>query len=162
MNDSEGTLDLYEELRKITSALNEHHIEYALCGGLAMAVYDRPRATIDIDLMILAEALTETIGLAERLGYSIRGKDLTLADGAVEIRRISKIDQASGTLLTLDLLLVTDGVQHIWQSRTDAQWEGGKLSVVSREGLISLKQLSSRPQDIADISALTEDRDAID
>jgi len=162
MNNGGGMLDLYEELRKITSALNEHQIQYALCGGLAMAVYDRPRATVDIDLMILSEALAETIRLAESLGYSIRGKDLTLANGAVEIRRISKVDQASGTLLTLDLLLVTESVQQIWQSRMDAQWEGGKLSVVSREGLIRLKQLSARPQDLADISALTEDRDAID
>jgi hypothetical protein len=157
-----GCLDLYEELRKITSALNEHHIEYALCGGLAMAVYDRPRATIDIDLMILSQALAETIKVADGLGYSIREKDLTLANGAIEIRRISKVDQASGTLLTLDLLLVTEGLQHIWQARMDAQWEGGKLSVVSRDGLIRLKKMSARPQDLADISALTEDRDATD
>jgi hypothetical protein len=161
MND-ENMLDLYEELRKIIAALNEHHIEYALCGGLAMAVYERPRATIDIDLMILSEALANTIKLAERLGYLIRGKDLTLANGAVEIRRISKVDPPSGTLLTLDLLLVTQGVQHIWQSRMDVQWEGGKLSVVSRDGLIGLKKMSARPQDLADISALTEDRDATD
>ena len=29
-------------------ALEEHRIDYALCGGLAMAVYDRPLATVDI------------------------------------------------------------------------------------------------------------------
>jgi hypothetical protein len=40
-----------------------------------------------------------------------------------------------------------------------ANWEGGKLFVVSLEGLIVLKRLSGRPQDIADIDALTKDLD---
>ena len=61
MSNGEVMLDLYEELRKITSALNEPQIEYALCGGLAMAIYDRPRATVGIDLMILSEDLTATL-----------------------------------------------------------------------------------------------------
>ena len=37
----------------------------------------------------------------------------------------------------------------------DAEWEGGRLSVVSRDGLIELKQLRNSGQDIADIEALT-------
>jgi len=39
-------LDLYEELKAIISALEENGIDYALCGGLAMAVYGAPRATV--------------------------------------------------------------------------------------------------------------------
>ena len=37
-------LDLYEEFRKLIGALDERHVDYALCGGIAMAVYDYPRA----------------------------------------------------------------------------------------------------------------------
>src|SRR5205807_7362830 len=47
--------DLYEEFRRLISALDNNHIDYALCGGLAMAVYDHARATIDIDILILSE-----------------------------------------------------------------------------------------------------------
>ncbi|MCU1265993.1 MAG: hypothetical protein JWM21_2311 [Acidobacteria bacterium] len=47
-------LDLYDEFRLLMGALNDQGIEYALCGGVAMAVYDRPRATIGIDLLILS------------------------------------------------------------------------------------------------------------
>jgi len=54
MSDPDGMFDLYQELRKITSALDQHQIEYALCGGLAMAIYDYPRSTIDMDMLILA------------------------------------------------------------------------------------------------------------
>jgi hypothetical protein len=35
-------MDLLDALKKIIIALNEHRIEYALCGGLAMAVYALP------------------------------------------------------------------------------------------------------------------------
>jgi hypothetical protein len=36
--------DLYDEFRKLIAALDKQHIDYALCGGIAMAVYDHPRA----------------------------------------------------------------------------------------------------------------------
>jgi len=45
-------MNLLDALKKIITALNEQRIEYALCGGLAMAVYALPRATLDIDIMI--------------------------------------------------------------------------------------------------------------
>ncbi len=63
-------------------------------------------------------------------------------------------------MLTLDMILVTDAIRDVWETRVNANLEGGKLSVVSKEGLIALKKISGRPQDVADISALKEDSDA--
>jgi hypothetical protein len=150
-------LDLYEELRSLIAALDKHEIEYALCGGIAMAIFGRPRATVDIDLLIVADSLDEVIELAKALEYTVRGLDMSFANDAIEIRRVSKIDQETGFVLSLDMLLVTPQIQEIWDSRVRADWEGGKLSVVSRDGLIALKKLGGRPQDYADISALMED-----
>jgi len=110
-----------------------------------------------IDLLIAADSLDEVVEVAKALEYTVRGLDLTLANDTIEIRRVSKIDQETGFVLSLDMLLVTPQIQQIWDSRVQASWEGGKLSVVSREGLIALKRLSGRPQDLADISALMED-----
>jgi hypothetical protein len=90
------------------------------------------------------------------LGYEIRGKDRSFPNGAVEIRRISKIDAESGDILPLDLLLVTPQIRPVWDSRVESEWEGGKLSVVSRQGLIALKQLRSSGQDLDDIQVLKE------
>jgi Nucleotidyl transferase AbiEii toxin, Type IV TA system len=150
-------LDLYEELRTLIRALDKHEIDYALCGGIAMAIYNRPRATVDIDLLIVADSLGELIKVARDLEYTVRGLDLTFANDTIEIRRVSKIDRETGFVLSLDMLLVTPQIQQIWDSRVRANWEDGRLSVVSREGLIALKELSGRPQDLADIHALTED-----
>jgi len=46
-------------------------IEYALCGGLAMAVYAFPRATLDIDILIKPETLEKAKDIAKRLGFSL-------------------------------------------------------------------------------------------
>ena len=54
-------LDLYDELRNLIAALDEHEIQYALCGGIAMAIYNRPRATVDIDLLIGEDSLSKAI-----------------------------------------------------------------------------------------------------
>ena len=45
-------MDIVAELREITARLDREGIDYALCGGLVMAVYALPRATLDIDLLI--------------------------------------------------------------------------------------------------------------
>jgi hypothetical protein len=149
-------IDIIDELRILTVKLDEQQVDYALCGGLALAIYEKPRATTDIDLLILADSVDAVFQIAKSLGYSVRGLDMSFADGAVEIRRISKIDPDSKMVVTLDLLLVTPHTQHVWDSRVLASWQGRPLTVVSRNGLIALKQLSGRPQDFADIEALTE------
>jgi Nucleotidyl transferase AbiEii toxin, Type IV TA system len=152
-------IDLYDEFRRLVTVLEQQSIDYALCGGIAMAVHGAPRATIDIDLVVQPEALGSLIAIATALGYTIRGKDLQFANGAIEIRRFSKIEPESGDLLSIDLLLVTPEILPVWQSRITANWEGGKLSVVSREGLIQMKQLRSSGQDLDDIERLQSGSD---
>jgi hypothetical protein len=147
-------LDITDELKGLVDELNRHEIEYALCGGLAMGVHGSTRATVDIDLLILSESLDDVIEIANSQGYSLRGKEMSFAHGAIEIRRISKIDPASGDLIPLDLILVSPEIRHVWNTRQEGSWEGGKLTVVTREGLISLKKLRSSDQDLADIKQL--------
>jgi hypothetical protein len=149
-------IDITDELRKLVTALAKQRIDYALCGGMAMGVHGFLRTTIDIDLPILSESLDDAFAVANSLGYGIRGKEVSFAHGSIEIRRVSKIDPDDGELLSLDLLLVTPDIRSAWDSRIEADWEGRKLSVVSRDALIALKTLRSSPQDLADIQALNE------
>ena len=147
-------LDLFNEFRSLVAALDRHRIDYALCGGLAMAIYGRARATVGIDLLLLSDSLGAAKDIANELGYNIRGLDMSFAKGAVEIRRMSKIDRESGQVLSLDFLLVTPQLQEIWDRRVKAEWEDGTISVVSRKGLIELKSLRNSAQDQADIAVL--------
>jgi hypothetical protein len=147
-------LDIYDEFLQLVKGLDERAMDYAVCGGMAMAFHGAPRATIDIDLLVLAKSLDEIIALAGELGYTIRGKDLSFAGGVIEIRRVSKIDRESGDLLSLDFLLVTPQIQQVWDTRLTSEWKNHRLSVVSREGLIALKKLRSSGQDLDDIEKL--------
>jgi hypothetical protein len=149
---------LYDELRSIINALDRNEIDYALCGGIAMAVHGIPRATVDIDILIHEHSLERVIQIADDLGYRIRGLDLNF--GEVRIRRVSKLDPETKEIATLNMLLVSRPIQGIWKTRVKANLEDGELSVVSREGLIALKEIAARPQDIADIVALRGNEDA--
>ena len=150
-------MDIADELRRLVSELNERGVDYALCGGMALVVHGITRTTIDIDLLIPAESLSTVFSIAASLNYNVRGMDLSFADGAVEIRRVSKIDPADGELLSLDLLLVTPQVLGSWQTRIAADWEGLKLWVVSKQGLVDLKELRRSDLDLIDIKALKGD-----
>jgi len=149
-------LDLYEELKALIRKLDGARVDYALCGALALAVYGILRATVGMDILIPAESLGEAKSLAGGLGYKVEADPMTFAGGAIEIRRLSKIDSEGGDLLTLDFLLVTPAIRHVWDTRHQLMWEGESLWVVSREGLIALKSLRRSGQDLDDIKRLRE------
>lgn len=145
---------LLEEFKSITQALNDAGIEYAVCGGWAMAIHGLPRGTIDIDLLINATDLDRVRGIARDNGFDIEGLPLNFE---VEIRRMSKVDPESGELVTLDLLLVSDEDSHdFWSDRVRVVWKEGETSVVSRNSLIGMKRVAGRKQDLADIEKLEE------
>lgn len=144
---------LLDELSQLITSLEEGKIDYAVCGGLALAVHGFVRATLDIDVLIQTNQLERVLKLGEDRGFDIRGHDLSFKDGSIEIRRISKIG-SDGELLALDLLLVTPGIQDVWESRERIDLNGMQLSVISRAGLIRMKKLAGVPQDLVDIDRL--------
>jgi hypothetical protein len=147
-------LDLFEELKTVVSTLNEQGLDYALCGGLAVSILAEPRATVDIDLLMPETTYVAAKDSLIALGYDIEASPMNFAGGKVPIRRLSKLDPA-GDVLSIDMLLVTEATQEAWDSRKQMQWEAGRLSVVSREGLILLKRLRGSKQDEADIEKLS-------
>ena len=48
-------MDLIDELEQITTAFNKAEIEFALCGGLAMAAHGLIRATEDMNVIVRLE-----------------------------------------------------------------------------------------------------------
>ncbi len=149
---------LFDELTNLIEALDAENIDYAVCGGLAMAIHGFARATLDIDLLILADSLEKAFEIAAEKGFDIHGLDISFKDRAVEIRRVSKIDD-DGEVLSLDFLLVTPQVADVWNSKIKMTLEGRDYTIVSREGLIKMKKLAGRPQDLADIERLENETD---
>ncbi|MEW5723561.1 MAG: nucleotidyl transferase AbiEii/AbiGii toxin family protein [Thermodesulfobacteriota bacterium] len=147
-------MDLFDELKILVARISEEKIEYALCGGLAMAVYALPRATLDIDLMVESGSLDQVKQAVHGLGFTLGAIPMEFHGGKVHIHRFSKKELGTEEALSLDLLIVTPETRPAWESRTEVQWEGGTLSVVSPEGLILLKSFRGSGQDQDDIKYL--------
>ncbi|MFC1601443.1 nucleotidyltransferase family protein [Candidatus Sumerlaeota bacterium] len=147
----EEDMDLLEELTELVSKLEAAQIEFALCGGLAMAVYAFPRATLDIDIMIEPESLPRAKQVASDLGFSLDAGLMEFKNGAVQLYRLCKMPPESADELVLDLVLITPETQEAWDSRRKIDWERGAIPVVSPEGLIKLKSMRNSGQDQDDI-----------
>ena len=150
----EAAMDIYEELQALLKALHDDGISYALCGGLALAVYGITRATEDIDLLVDETSLPGFRALGQRLGFRFNPTPLILSDGMIKIHRLFKT--AGEDLLVLDLLLVTAATEPAWRTRHQVQTDFGPVYVVSPEGLIHLKALRLSGQDEDDIRRLKE------
>ena len=154
-------MDLLTELKNLSEKLDRAGIDYALCGGLAIAIYAKPRATLDIDIMIDPSFLSQTKTVAKALGFELSAAPMSFQDGAVIMHRLTKIDATTGEHLVLDLLLVSPKTAKAWEDRITVEWEGGPLNVLSPKGLILLKSFRKSGQDLDDIEYLRslEDED---
>lgn len=144
-------LDLEEELGALIDALNAANVEYALCGGLALAVHGAPRATIDIDLFVRPEDVVRVREIAASRGFTFPALPMNFPN--IRIDRITKVDRAGETLM-LDLLVSSPELDEVWRTRERRRWNGRELSVVSPDGLVTLKMLRGSAQDLVDIEAL--------
>ena len=145
--------DLYGELVALLSALDAAKVEYALCGALALAVHGAPRATKDIDLIARKEDHARIREIAKGLGYVFEALPMEFSASGIEVQRYSKL--VEGRPLMLDLLWLNAKLETVWNDRVRLAWREGTLSVVSRDGLITLKLTAGRPQDLVDIQSLT-------
>lgn len=154
-------LDLIAELEALVQAFETAGIEVALCGGLAVAIHGHPRATMDIDVLVRDANLNEAMQVARQLGFDVPARKMTfgLQTGA-EVQRVSKLDPATNALMSLDFLIVSPELQSVWEGRMIVRWRERDLCIVSRAGLVTMKRIAGRPQDLADIAALESDDEA--
>ena len=146
-------MDLFEELMGVVGELEHDAIEHALVGGLAVAVWGAPRATKDIDLLVLPDDVERAVAAAARRGFDVRALPMTFRDG-MELSRVSRVE--GGGVTTVDIIHANALLAPAWSSRVRIDAGGKGLWVVSRDALIAMKALAARPIDLADIEKLRE------
>ncbi len=146
-------MNLFDELVQLCAALDRANVDYALAGGLAVAVWGVPRATKDIDLLVEPSRVDAAKAAALALGFNLAAGPIRFRDG-MSIERVSRV--RDGALLTIDFMLVDENLSAAWSSRKRLPAFGSSLSVVSRDALISMKLAAARPQDLADVEKLRE------
>ncbi len=148
-------MDLIEELVGLSEAFDAASIDYAVCGGIALAIHGHPRFTKDIDVLIRVEDLERALSAAGSRGFILEGGRLTFQTGTPAERSMFRVSKARGAhLLTLDLLLAGREYDSVWSSRRTVEFQGRRVGVVSREGLIAMKRAAGRGQDLLDIEKL--------
>ena len=146
-------MNFFEELQSVIVALESSGTEYAICGGVALAIHGAPRATQDIDLLLRPENIDALRTVARSCGFHLESFPMEFASG-LTIQRFTKL--IGSVPLMLDVLFVAGALEKIWADRQIVPFEDGNVCVVSREGLIALKLAAGRPQDVADIKRLEE------
>jgi hypothetical protein len=146
-------LDLFDELTGLLADLERSGVEYAVAGAIALAIHGVPRATADIDLLVRGPQVDGALDVARARGFTVAAMPMRFADGQ-ELRRVTKLQDEDA--LTLDLLIVGTPLEDVWSGRIRVPFEGGAAWVVSRAGLVRMKALAGRDQDLADIRRLEE------
>lgn len=148
-------------LERISAALDEASVRFALVGGLAVSVWSEPRFTRDVDLAVAVpdDAVAETLvrGLATQ-GWQV---DAVIEQEAVERLATVRLGAPSDldTAAVVDLLFASSGIEpELTREADHLEVLPGVLVPVARVGaLIVLKLLArapERPQDEADLVAL--------
>lgn len=138
-------------LAAAAEALQRHQVQYAVIGGMAAGYRSQPRFTKDIDFLlhipqIDLPPLLETL---EKRGFAF--------DTLATIREWTQ--QHMTTLsyhgIRIDWLKpVIPAYQHILDRAIEETWLNHRIRVASTEGLILLKLLAFRTQDLLDIENL--------
>ena len=147
-------MDLLDEFQKVIDSLNDAGVDYAVVGALALAIHGAPRATTDIDLLVSGADIERVLELVRPLGFTLPAEPMTFGRTGITIQRVTKV--SGGEPLTLDLMAAEPPLDGPWEARIKVDAGDRTLWVVSRDGLLQMKALAGRLQDLADIGRLEE------
>ena len=151
-------MDLYSLFKQVISELDDGGVKFLVVGGIALGFYGILRYTKDIDLLILPEDAEKAIGILKGLGFRQLDPTISFEEGNVLIERLTYVEGES--FIKVDLMIAKgEPFLSIWSLRQDFEYEGRRISVVSREGLVELKRLRGSRIDLDDIDRLKEARD---
>jgi predicted nucleotidyltransferase len=138
-----ATLD---DLKLLLRSLNEHEVEYFLIGGYALAAHGYQRATIDIDVMVAANA---------QAGQRLKDALMVLPDQAATDIEPAWFEEGENIRVAdafvVDIMLNANG-QTFEALRPYAQTidlDGIPVQTISLEGLLLTKQ-TMREKDAQD------------
>ena len=147
-----GYLDV---LSTAVEALSIPSLPYCLIGALALGAYGRPRATHDVNLLILTDSATSHSYLdpLRAKGFAVASdwhKSNPMAQNVV-----IRLKHTSAPDFPLDLIFATSPLhKNALDRRKLFNLHGTQVSVSSAEDLILLKLLAGRPRDFDDVMGI--------
>ncbi len=146
---------LAEALADLLADFDRRNVQYALAGGWAFSALIEPRATTDIDLLILLDRPSrETIqSLLAPLFESLIVHPAPMTMRGISMWRTVGVRRREEVVV--DFLLADSAfLQAALSRKQQIPWRGESVSIVTLEDLILLKMLAGRLQDQADLEKI--------
>jgi predicted nucleotidyltransferase len=146
---------LIEQLKSLIHFLSKHETDYALAGGLAYSALVEPRATMDIDILIMfkeKEMPTFIEQLSKKFKSIIPHKEPMRFNLMNIWRVISIIDNRE--MIFHFLLAESNFQRNVIDRAFEILFFETKLKIITIEDLILLKNCAMRAQNIADLKKI--------
>lgn len=85
-------MDFERVLRDLVSDFDEHEIRYALIGGFALGALGIPRATMDLDFLVVRDALPQLDDIMQRLRYRLRYRSENVSQFVSDQTSLGQVD----------------------------------------------------------------------
>ena len=140
------------DVKELLELLNQHGVDYLVCGDHAVAFHGYPRLTMDFDILVRPEPEN-----AKRLMNALR--DFGFGSAGIPLDAFLK----PGAAVTLgaqpnqvDLLtsISSQPAAALFANAVSGEIEGVPARFVGRSDLIAAKKEANRPKDLADVAEL--------
>lgn len=148
--------DIVDTLYSLVTLLNRDQINYAICGGFAMALHGYSRATDDIDVIIHFGDLGAVRNIAKEAGFQLEPDPIHFPDSGTTVWRLVKIMVNEDLTCPLDIMMLDENSE-IEINVEELPWRDLVVKVVDKNTLIQLKKAASRPLDLIGIERLQND-----
>ena len=144
--------DLSKDMKALINLLAEHGVDFAVCGGHAVAHHGYPRMTMDMDLLITPGQpnADRMMAVLKEFGFENAGipKEAFMREGTAVTLGVqpNQVD-----LLTS---ISREPTSAVMQRTVDGELAGMPLRFVGLADLIEAKRQAGRPKDLADLDEL--------
>lgn len=140
------------DFKELLKLFNDAKVKYLIIGGYAVAKHAEPRYTKDLDIWISNEREN-----AERVFRALKNFGAPLANITVEDFTVpTLVFQLGIEPSRIDILMGLKDLDFdvCWERKAAATIGDTKIYFISIDDLIFNKQLTGRPQDLADVEKL--------
>ena len=147
-------MEVQKDFRDLFALFNEHHVEYIIAGGYALAFHGAPRYTGDIDILVKSDATNSKriVDALTKFGFG----DLGLSPS--DFQSPDQVIQLGVPPVRVDLLTSLTNVswEKAFSGKVAGKYGDIPVSFLGRPELLSNKRALGRKKDLADLEALGE------
>lgn len=149
-------MSLSSDFADLFAEFNAEGVEFLVIGAHALAAHGVIRGTKDLDVWVRPsdENARRVFTALARFGAPMSGAQVA------DFTRPGIVFQIGVPPVRIDVTTVIDGLtfEEAWTERIVTQYGDQPIAVLSREHLILNKRATARPQDLADIASLEQQR----